>query len=254
MISPRVLLQGKYYPSHVSVRVNPVSNRIVRDDLEDKISKVWEERVREAQKKGLRIWNSLTYRLNHYRVEKERLMLEISTIEFKIRNTLQFVPEFLSLDESYYTKGMFVAGVFKTRDGKYLFGELSGVTTNRNKIEFIGGVASHDEMEVKNSDDLFGILYKELKEEVNVDSCAVQDSYMAGLILNPSSNVGAIFSVVLDLTSEEIKERFLAKNDGEMKSLVFIEEGNLLDFLGTMHRDYQHNYSNLVAEVMSRSR
>ncbi len=242
---PRVLLQGIYYPDDISITVNEASHRKIDPELESKIINLWDQRVREAKDKGVKVWDSSTYRLNAYAFSKKKLSLELSTIDFSVRNTMRFVPEVAEMDEEYYSKGLFVASIIKTSDEKYIFGELSGNTMNHKKVDFIGGVASHDELVIAGSKDLFSVLYKELEEETGIRTTLIKDCYIRGLVLTDGYTVGALFFVTLNISCGELLQLFSQYNDQEMKSLVCVDGKDLKSFVGNIG-----GYGSAVAEIL----
>jgi predicted NUDIX family phosphoesterase len=99
---------------------------------------------------------------------------------------------------------------------------MSGSTMNVHKRDFIGGVLSKDEGEVKSSEDLFNAIQREIKEEINIDMANIQDIRLIGGILTDNFYVALVFSTILNLSSSELLSLFEKREDDELSRLIIL--------------------------------
>lgn len=185
--------------------------------------------------------------MNSFSLDEKILNLEIATIPFRIRNMTGFFRnEINQLEEAYFTKGLFVCSLILTIDEKFVFGKLSGKTFNNTKFDLIGGTLCKDENEINSGKDIFNSLYSEFVEEVNLLEENIEDCTMIGAILNENFQVGLIFFTKINLTSNELNDEFLEKNDGEMKALEFVSSDAIATFL-TSFQGWKSSVSILIA-------
>ena len=178
----KILVQGKFNARDIEIIFSDVEKRKIIPELETKMEVLWEEKFLEMKQKGIRIWNGKNYRLNNFKVEHTKLILELGIIEYKFNSMMKLVAGFENLDSDFLAQGFFVCGLICTSDNFFVFGNLSGVTplSNFKKIDFIGGVAAPDEMEIDCGEKLFGTMLKELMEEINVSENFIKDCYVMG--------------------------------------------------------------------------
>lgn len=243
----KILLSKSFNLDQIQVILNPVSSRLIDQKVEKEIEKKWNERLSQAQSKGIKIWNSTTYRLNEFVIEKDELYLELSEIDFKTRVGMKYIDAVYDLGPDYYSKGIFTAGLVKTSDNKYIFGELSGNTLSAlsRNVDFIGGILSKDECIVTSAKSLAHALEREVQEEINIPANQIQDMILKAIILTSGYNIALIFDVDLTIDSVSVQSLFNLKNDKELKSLVFVEQDKLKEFL----RNSQ-GYMKSVAELV----
>lgn len=227
---PKVLATGKWLPEQVDV-VHSLSNRKINPDWEAKCEAEWLRKVEDAKITGKKAWDSVTYRLNDLKVENNRVLLDLGTMPFRIRNTFQNVVDVKDAEEPYLPKGMFVAGLIQTADDLFVFGMPSEKTLVNQKIDFIGGTLVKDEHIVNNGSDLIASLGAELSEEINVSAEKVGSNHLISVVLSDRFNVGLIFHVQLKISSEKVLELFRQSNDQEMSDVVFVAKKDLYNFV-----------------------
>jgi hypothetical protein len=229
MIEPKVLVKGNFEFSQIDVNNSAASNRKINPKLEKEIDNKWQSL--NTNPHGKRVWNAITYRLNNSYVKNNILYIELAEIEYKVRCIMKDLPAVEKLGEDYYHKGASIGTLLKTSDNKYIFGELAGNTMNSNKIDFIGGVLSKDELPIQNSLDLKKALFKEIKEEINVDDYCIKSTSIIGMVLSHNYHVVIISLSELNIDSKEVLRLFSKQNDNEMKSIIFVEESEISKFL-----------------------
>lgn len=183
-----------------------------------------------AEKRGVVVWNSNTYRLESINAESGKLHLELGYIEYKVRATMRNIPGIYDLTDEHWPKGVFVTSIIRTGDGFYVFGELSGKTIVDKIYDTIGGTLTPEEGSVKTGNDLFTALYRELKEECKISGDSIKSCSLRGAILTDFLNVGLLFEVELTRTKDEVKKDFEMENDGELSDLIFVAPGEAKKF------------------------
>ena len=223
MERPRILATGKYKPSDLQIVVSE-STRKIQPQVENKLEAIWQAKVKKAEEKGQVCYNGISYRLNSLKEEGGQLILNLGTLEYKVRDSLTAIPEYFDLSEEYFRKGCFTSASIKTSDNLYLMAELTGKSMNPNSIDLIGGIMETDiDMEIGN--DVFKSLYKELEEEAGITQKDINECYLQTIYLEYKTNVAFYFEVILNVTAEELVERFKNNKDGDIKSLrVFTRE------------------------------
>jgi hypothetical protein len=81
---PMILFQGRFDPSQISIKHSP-STRKTTEELKERISTNWTRTLEEAKSKGIKIWDSVNYRLNDFNLSRENLELNLGEITFKTR-------------------------------------------------------------------------------------------------------------------------------------------------------------------------
>jgi len=135
----------------------------------------------------------------------------------------------LILHTSQYTT------LIHTSDDKYIFGKTGESYTNLD-LDLIGGGVIKSEGIVKSGSgsDFFNVLYKEFKEEINLDSADIAFSSLRGILLSPWYGIGCIFYTRLSISSSKISENFQQCNDGEIQALIIVESEKVEAFLKTL--------------------
>ena len=244
MISPKILVKGKFYADDIIVTTNPVSNRKVDDVLESKVKVAWKEVYKKAKAEGKQVWDGVSFRLNDVREEHSHLKLEVSPIKFSVRYPLNKMKEDLErLGEDYYPRGMAIGGFIKTLDGEFIFGQRSGKSMTSNKIDFIGGVI--EEHDGASGQSLLSRNQIEIKEEVGIDRRFIDEMFVVGVVLSNTTNVILITYTELSMGSLEVRNVFSKATDDEMSDLIFVEEKNLAEYLESLG-----GYKTMVIELL----
>lgn len=184
--------------------------------------------LKNAARKGIKAWDSQIYRLENFRVDRDKLFLNFSLIPYSVRVGIKaHRDEMEKFGQDYLSKALYVSAIIETSDGKYLIGKLSGKTLNEKSIDFIGGVLSHDEIEIRSSDDLWQVMFTELDEEANIKKDDVESSSLVGGATSWYSNVALIFYVKLKIDSETVKRKFADRSDDELSDLLCVERPEL---------------------------
>jgi hypothetical protein len=231
---PKVLLKGRFDFNEIQIIERP-TNLLLPPDLREEVAQKWEDLKRQAKEKNIKVWDSINYRLNDFKIVNGILTLEIAELNFSTRVGLAEIREKLwVLGYEFFPRGLFIGTLLETNDGEYIFGERSKKSATRSRTDIIGGVLSKKEVIIKSGSDFKNALTAELSEEINVTKEHLLESYVMGLVLTDSTQVGIITYTKLNLSSEEVNDSFKNKNDGEMESLVFVDEDKLRDYLNNL--------------------
>ena len=200
--------------------------------------------LQQAQQEGRTIYNGISYRLNSFKQDGNRLAVELAPFEYKMRDGLVKVPGYFNLSEPYYRKGGYTAATVKTADDKYLMVKLSGKSMNMNTIDTLGGIFDA-EPEAKTGMDVFRSLYKELSEEALITEQDIDECYLRALILERQTNIGFYFEVKLKVGAKEIISRQkIGTLDQEIASLLALTKAEYIATLQTQNENKQ-----LIAKI-----
>ncbi len=245
MLQPKVLVLGKFTPKDLKVTLSD-SNRKIDPGIESQLEDLWQQKLKRAAEEGRTIYNGLSYRLNSFNKDQNTLTVDLSILEYKVRDGLIDVPGFLDLPEDYYRKGCYTTATVRTSDDRYLMVELSGKSMNMNTIDLLGGIME-TEPEVRDGNDIFRSMYKELEEEALITEKDIADSYLRSLYLERRTNICFYFEVVLNISSEEIANRFeTMASDQDIKSIKAFTKSEYLAALQNHNPNKQ-----LILELMS---
>lgn len=223
MITPKVLVEGKFYPQDLKISISE-PNRKIEPKIEGQLEEIWQQKVKLAKGKSQNIYNGISYRLNYFKIEKGHILLDLATMEYKVRDGLIDIPEYYELSEEYYRKGCHTGASVKTSDNLYIMAELSGKSMNENKIEVLGGILETPP-DIFDGNGIFSSLYREMQEEALINQEDISSSYLRAIFLDSKTNIGLYFEVVLKVTSEEIIKRHKnGSTDTDIKSIKFFSK------------------------------
>lgn len=214
---PKILVTGKFNPEDLMVSVS-TSNRAIDPIIEGQIETIWNEKVKNATEAGKICYNGTSYRLNSLEENEGKLVIDFGTFAYKVRDGLTAIPEYFDLPEEYFRKGCFTTASIKTADNFYVMVELTGKSMNENVIDLVGGIMETD-VEMKTGIDVFKSFYKELGEEVGVYATDITTIFLNSIYLEHRTNVGFFFEVTLNITSQELLNRFNGNRDQDIKSV-----------------------------------
>jgi len=75
MITPKLFIEGNFTADDLVVSVSP-SNLVILDSVKDDIEKIWDNKMHEAQERGLHLYNGTSYRLNSLKMENGKIHLD----------------------------------------------------------------------------------------------------------------------------------------------------------------------------------
>ena len=238
MITPKVLVEGKFYPQDLKISISE-PNRKIEPKIEGQLEEIWQQKVKLAKEKSQNIYNGISYRLNYLKIEKGHILLDLATMEYKVRDGLIDIPEYYKLSEEYYRKGCHTGASVKTSNGLYIMVELSGKSMNENKIEVLGGILETPP-DVVDGTGIFSSLYREMREEALINESDIIESYLRAIFLDSKTNIGLYFEVVLKVTSEEIVKRHEnGSTDTDIKSIKFFSKEEYLSELANHNTNKQ---------------
>lgn len=245
MIDPQILTIGKFSPENLIVSIHP-SNRKINPAIENQLEDLWEAKVKLAAEKGLNLYNGISYRLNSFKEDDEKLLVDLGKIEYKVRDGLVQIPEYFNLDSEYYRNGCYTGATVKTADDRYLMVELSGKSMNQNKTDLIGGILETPP-DVTNGQDIFNSFLRELEEEAVVKKDEVSELYLRSIYLDHKTNIAFHFEASLKLTASEILERFKRETkDQDIKTLIVLTKTDYTEALQNHNPGKQ-----LVGKILS---
>lgn len=249
MIEPKILAQFNLRLSDINVSTQK-SNRKTNDEIEKRIKRKWNEILIDAKKNGkLAYENEFTYRLNNFTFDNNKLSIELGQTPFSVRYTLSKFEDIKSLQQEYWSKGVFIGGLVKTTDDYFVFGKKSNSnlsSTNFNKIERIDPVGGALDQKIEEENNYLELILKnELKEELGIEDNNINEIRALGILLSRTSFVGIQCLTKLNLTRNEVYNRFKTQSDDEFKDLVFIENDEIHEFLLNLE-DYRPLLSDLL--------
>lgn len=224
----KILFSSDVCVENISAR-EVFSTRIISDNLEDICKKKWLELRQKAEENNSKIWDSEIYRFENLVGNKDKIILNVSTLPFSIRLAMNFfTKEIMELGEEYKPMGMFFSCFLKTSDGFYVFVEKSKKLYAERIIYFIGGVLSKTEIDLTRKS-LSEAVILEIEEEVGVVFRA-GEIYLKSIYVNENLNCCLLFLVETKKTKEELENSFKSK-DGEVAKLKFVHSGQLKEFV-----------------------
>lgn len=227
MLKIKILFSGKWDKDDILVG-EMSSSRVVDDSLEDSAKDTWEEMLRTAASSNQQLWDSEVYRFKKSEIVNSKLTLQFSTIPFSIRLGMNKHTDMVkSLGVGCAPKALFTSVLVETADNKFVFVEKSNKYFTDKKYAWVGGVLSKSEKEILSGADLIESAYIEVIEELGVEKDYISDIHLSAGYLSENWNTCFLFSSKLSLSSEEVRQAFAKQNDGEAKSLVFLDKNNL---------------------------
>lgn len=82
MITPRVLVEGKFLPRDLVVSVSE-SNRKIDSTIEAQLEQVWLAKKKQADEAGRVCYNGLSYRLNSLEEREGKIYLDFGILSLK---------------------------------------------------------------------------------------------------------------------------------------------------------------------------
>lgn len=200
------------------------SSRKIDNDLEVKAEQLWNEELARAASQGKKLWDSKLYRVENISTDADNnLNIAFSQINYSIRKSLsKFTDDITRLGLDYSASGCFSSIFVKTKDNKLLFIEKSSKYVTSKKNSFVGGIMSVDEMDINNVADLFFSAEKEIEEELGVPISHIVSDDLVAVFRNANYNYCFLYSTLLDLTFDEVVQKFNENNDGEASAVIGI--------------------------------
>ena len=246
MIESKIIFKGEIDPKDIVIRINKTSTLKIPLEIETEIESTWEKVYKESNEEGRKLYNGKILRLDSFDIIKGKLEMTLSKIDFKTRvGIIENLSRIKNITEDNLPKSIAIGGLVKTKDNKYIFGINSGKTMNKIPIDIIGGMIEPKTGEFS-SEMIFDENYRELKEELNVDRENVKDLHIIGLILTSNAVVMFFTSCVLNITVNEVQDKFKLHNDGEVKELLIVDPKNLNSKLNEFG-----GYKNLVIDLLN---
>lgn len=216
------------------------------DKIQKEVDIMWNKKVEESIQHWYKIWDWLNYYLQWYQEYDNNLHLDFGTIRFRNISMVKFLDNNLQQKiNDNQPKWLFVAWIIRTNDEYFIFPKRSGRDVTKavsKEISTIWWVLQPDDKNIENFDDIRNHMKIELLEEVWVDSTYITHWEFIWLTSSKAWNRGIIFYVIVDLTYEEIVEKFNQSNDWEMSEIIGIPSYQLEEFLTQQWFDDQWNH------------
>ncbi len=242
MITPKLFIEGNFTADDLVVSVSP-SNLVILDSVKDDIEKIWENKMNEAQERGLHLYNGTSYRLNSLKKENGKIHLDFGIVDYKTRYGLRDALPKVQFDETMYRNGCYVGATVKTSDERYLMVKLSGKSMNRNTHDLLGGI-----METNipmDSDYIFKVLRAELLEEAGIKESEIASMVLRAMYQDMHTNAAFYLEVELSVSSSEIQERFNHNSDVDIAAIEVYSYDEYLQAL------QNHKEKQIVTAVFS---
>lgn len=245
MVQTQIILKKRFKAQDINIVRNMNTTRKIDQNLESIAKDQWEEIVKKSEQEGTKIWDGTYYRLDNVpEIKNGSNEFKLSTIKYSLVKAYRGLSEQNNLTEDQYTYHINTGGLIKTTDNFYVFGNKNS-DLNNPIVDFIGGGLQEDELIVETGNDIERNVFKEIKEEINLEIEDINESKIIGILLAKSMAIIIIFEVNLKLTKEEVQDKFNEREEDEIKSLVFIPEKDIREFLNN-----QSDYRALVGELI----
>lgn len=208
MLETLTLLDGSFSANDIELAHATGSYRQVSNDLHKQIDTIWDQTVKEAEQKGLKLWDSISYRLVSCKTEGKKALLTVDTISYKDNLALTSLLIDGKLDDSYATNLMYCNLLIKTSDGKYLFGCGGERHTWHEDVKCAGGSYCKDELELATSQALFLQILNELEEEMGIRKETVENLKLRTIFRTTRGLTAFVFTAHTSISSEEARELF----------------------------------------------
>lgn len=229
MNSYKVLFSNKHLVSNDVIIEEVESKREINNELESSCRGEWRKIIAEAKEQGRKIWESRIYRFESCRWSGNQVFFNFSTIPFSIRFSLnQFTNRIRDLGFEYAALGLFSSCFVETADNKFVFIKKSRKYYTLRQYSFIGGVLSKDERELKNGQDLFREVQKEISEEIGCE-IDIKNIFLEAGYITENFNFCLIFYAKTDLFFSNLSKLF-KNGDGETARVIGIEHHKLVEF------------------------
>ncbi|MFO0704658.1 MAG: hypothetical protein U0517_01620 [Candidatus Andersenbacteria bacterium] len=217
-----ILFRGSWTPNQVSIS-EVASSRLIDTNLEKAAQNAWNMSLVQAAKNGSKLWDSEAYRYESAHMNAASLVLRFSTIPFSIRLGMnKHTRAIKSLGPKFATRGLYTSCLVSTTDKSFVFIEKSKKFFTNKKYSWIGGILSKSEAILTSGSDLFEATKKEISEELGLTTNHIVSLLLRTGYLTDNWNVCLLFEASLSLTKTELTARFMQKNDGEAKNLLYI--------------------------------
>ncbi len=246
MKSVEVLALGQFKPDDLKVTVSE-STRMIDPIVDGKLETVWEAKKKKADEQGKICYNGLSYRLNSLEKRDNGISVDFGIIEYKVRDGLIEIPEYLNLPEEYYRKGCYSMATVRTTDDLYLMVELSGKSMNKNAVDLLGGIMETN-IEAKTGKDIFQSILAELEEEACIYESDIEKIYLRSVFLGFNTNVCFYYEVILNTSSFELQNKFKISNkDQDIKSILYLSREQYIEAL----KNHRSQNKQFLPEILS---
>lgn len=234
MALPRVILKQKGNIDGFKIIHSPTSNRKIDPALEEKVGSIWEQLKKEYAAKGVRVWDGTYYRLeNVNEVANGEKTLKLSTIKFSTLRAYKILCRENEIREEQYTNFISSGAMIETTDHYFVFGKR-GKNIHDDNIDILGGGLLESENIANSGYDIEKNVRKEMHEEGHIEDEDMDECELLGILHSLSMNVLFIFKAKLNLSKQQLQDKFKTREDDEMSELVFVEAGKIEEYLKSL--------------------
>lgn len=111
------------------------------DEIQTEIDAIWQKKVIESEEQGSKLWDGNNYRLSGFHLENDMLSLDIGLVKYRNIASRLFSQDLIEKIKGVPDRasGIFVAGLIRSSDGYFVFGERSGrYLCKEGEMEIIG--------------------------------------------------------------------------------------------------------------------
>ena len=97
--------------------------------------------------------------------------------------------------------------------------EISGKSMNHHTTDLIGGIME-TKTGMESGSAIFRAVYEEMEEEAGITQEDIQTSYLQTIFITDKSSAAFYFEVVLQITAQEVFDRFVHNKDQDIRSVI----------------------------------
>lgn len=242
-IQPKILWKGSLSAEQVSVKIILESNRKTNPEIEAELKRKWAKDSAFALQNNIELYDGISYRLEHYEFQNQKLEITVSPLRYSIRNSLKRLPQLAELGESYYSQGLSVGGFVVTTDDKFIFARKSAHSASTVKTDIVGGVL--EEIEPVSGAGILNLNKKEIYEELNLVAAFIESMKIIGLVRSNTTDVMIITATKLNIPSAKLVELFNSRADFELDAIDIVNAQELTSYLRRLG-----GYKPLIIELL----
>lgn len=192
-------------------------------DVEAEILEKVEEAKRSAEESGAEFYNGPLVRVRDFEIDNGILGLELQNTNYFSHSGTRERPE---LGKENRADPLSVGALLTTSDGRTVLGEKSGLVEYGEGEYQLPGAGFVEEIEGSLDSEPEDSIYRELNEEVNLNSEDLESIEPEALIGAVHRQPMLVYNAETGLESEEVAERWrwIDEADREFSELIFLPE------------------------------
>lgn len=209
------------------------------EDLQKKIENFWEKQVEENP----HLFNGEVYNVTKFEELQDKIKISIQ----KTNYAHHLFDERVGIEGKYACYNLSSGILLETKDGYYIVGEMSQITSFPKGLQIIGGTLDQNDIKEDGQVDIINNVARELKEEINIDlfdKSIVQEYKMKYMEIPQERRhlYRPIMKGILTITAKEMKEKYSeykrmlgqTGEDIEFERLHFIKKEQALETLRSL--------------------